>query len=76
MNIKDIKKYLGPAFDVLVILDLIIIIISLPIRGLHLVDYAGFIKYFDLTICALLLINFSMVYIKQKPRPNISRNTF
>lgn len=58
MNIKDIKAYLGLIFDILVIIDLILIIISLPIRGLHLVDYAGFVKYFDLTICALLLIEF------------------
>lgn len=58
MNIKDIKPYLGVSFDILVIIDLILIIISLPISGLHLVDYAGFVKYFDLTICALLLIEF------------------
>ena len=58
MNVKDIKHYLEPVFDILVIIDLILIIFSLPIRGLHLVDYAGFVKYFDLTICALLLIEF------------------
>lgn len=58
MNIKDIKPYLETIFDILVIIDLILIIISLPIRGIHLVDYAGFVKYFDLTICALLLIEF------------------
>ena len=58
MNLKDIKPYLEASFDILVIIDLILIIISLPIHGLHLVDYAGFVKYFDLTICALLLIEF------------------
>ena len=58
MNIKDIKPYLITIFDILVIIDLILIIISLPIKGINLVDYAGFVKYFDLTICALLLIEF------------------
>ena len=41
MNLKDIKPYLEVSFDILVIIDLILIIISLPIHGLHLVDYAG-----------------------------------
>ncbi len=58
MDLKGIKSYLEPLFDILVIIDLIIIIISLPINGLHLIDYAGFVKYFDLTICVLLLIEF------------------
>lgn len=58
MNMKNLKSYLESTFDFLVILDLILIIISLPIKGIQLIEYAGFVKYFDLTICALLLIEF------------------
>lgn len=58
MRKERIKSYLGIIFDLLVILDLILIFISLPIQGLHLIDYAGFVRAFDLTICFLLLIEF------------------
>lgn len=58
MDMKMINHYFGITFDILVILDLILIIISLPIESIQLIEYAGFVKYFDLTICALLLIEF------------------
>ncbi|MBQ2962606.1 ion transporter [Methanobrevibacter sp.] len=76
MNIKDIKPYLEVIFDILVIIDLILIVISLPIRGLHLVDYAGFVKYFDLTICALLLIEFFYGLFKTETKAKYFKEHF
>lgn len=76
MYIKSIKSYLEPVFDILVIIDLILIIISLPINGVHLVDYVGFVKYFDLTICALLLIEFFYELYKTETRAKYFKEHF
>lgn len=76
MYIKSIKSHLKPVFDILVIIDLILIIISLPINGVHLVDYVGFVKYFDLTICALLLIEFFYELYKTETRAKYFKEHF
>ncbi len=76
MDIKSIKSYLQIIFDILVIVDLILIIISLPIPGLNLVDYAGFAKYFDLTICALLLIEFFYGLYKSETKSKYFKEHF
>ena len=76
MNMRDIKPYLEIIFDALIILDLILIIISLPVKGLHLIDYAGFVKYYDLTICALLLIEFFYGLYKSDTKLKFTKEHF
>lgn len=76
MNSKKIKSYLEVSFDVLVIIDLILIIISLPINGIHLIDYVGFVKYFDLSICALLLIEFFYGLFKSDSKVKYTKEHF
>lgn len=76
MNSKKIKSYLEVSFDVLVIIDLILIIISLPINGIHLIDYVGFVKYFDLSICALLLIEFFYGFFKSNTKVKYTKEHF
>ena len=76
MRINDIKSYLGGIFDILVIVDLIIIIISLDIPGIHLIDYAGYVRGFDLTICALLLIEFFYGLFKSDRKFEYSKEHF
>lgn len=48
MNKRKIKSYFETLFDILVLLDLILIIISLPIPQINLIQYAGFVRNFDL----------------------------
>ena len=76
MNLKTIKPYLETTFDILIILDLILIIISLPIKGIHLIDYVGFVKYYDLTICALLLIEFFYGLYKSNTKLKFTKEHF
>ena len=58
MDTERIKPYVEVTFDLLIILDLILIIVSLPIPEIHLLDYTGFVRNFDLTICFLLILEF------------------
>lgn len=76
MNIKDVKPYFETTFDLLVILDLILIIISLPIPGIQLIEYAGIVQYFDLTICALLLIEFFYGFYKSDTKLKFTKEHF
>lgn len=76
MNIEKFKQYLGICFDVLIILDLVFIIISLPIDGIHLIEYSGFIRYYDLVICALLLIEFFYGLYKSEAKVKFTKEHF
>lgn len=76
MNKKQIKSYLEATFDILIIIDLILIIISLPINSIHLIDYACPVKYFDLTICALLLTEFFYGIYKTKTKAKYFKEHF
>ncbi|WP_297983480.1 ion channel [uncultured Methanobrevibacter sp.] len=67
---------MGSLFDILVIFDLILIFISLPVPRIHLIDYAGFVKYYDLTICALLLIEFFYGLYKSDTKLEFTKEHF
>ena len=58
MDTERIKPYVEITFDLLIILELILIVVSLPIPEIHLLDYTGFVRNFDLTICFLLILEF------------------
>ena len=76
MNIKYVKPYFEIIFDILIIIDLILIIISLPIKGIQLLNYTGFVKYYDLTICALLLMEFFYGLFKTDTKLKFTKEHF
>ena len=76
MNIKKIKSYFETLLDILVVLDLILIIISLPIPQINLIQYTGFVRNFDLTICAILLIEFFYGLFKSDTKLKFTKENF
>lgn len=73
MDTERIKSYLDGIFALLIILDLFLIIISLPIPGIQMMEYDGFVESFDLTICFLLIVEFFYGLIKAKKKMEFTK---
>ncbi|AMK15952.1 potassium channel family protein [Methanobrevibacter olleyae] len=74
MNKKRIISDLGIIFDILIFIDLILIILSIP--GVELIEYAGYVQFFDLTICALLLTEFFYGLLKSDTKLKFTKEHF
>ena len=76
MEKKTVQSFFATFFDILIIFDLILIILSLPIPQIHLIDYSGFVRDYDLAICALLLIEFFYGLYKSDNRIEFTKENF